>query len=723
VSGAAAHGGVVGHLSAAQEKKLESYERQALGPEHAAEHAELRRLAAKAEAAAAKHRAWLRDLAPAARRHAKAQERSAAVARVTRVHAEAARVGARGTVGRWTTGPTRIPVMGINAATLPTGKVLFWAYPVNPNPAYNPDYVPGGIGSAPNNSLSAVWDPRTGRTKVIPPPINPDTGERTNIWCSGISFLADGRILATGGNLGYTPDWRGSQRAYIFDPRKEKWTEVGSMHGGRWYPSQVLLADGRTLVLQGYDQTGTQTYNANVDVFNPATGQFTLVGQLGQPGTPPIGQYYPHTFLMPSGRVLIAGQYRYDSWLFNNPGNDLSWTDIPHLRPNFQDRLWGTAVLLPGGASGSTRVMQLGGSWVDSPAGVDSVKTTEVFDEANAAAGWQYASSLHVGRGHGNTVLLPDGSMVEVGGGKGTTPDRRNQYVVSGAERQVELWDPATGAWRLGPAQVEGRAYHSTAVLLPDGRVVSAGDDYNGTGGPGTGLSKDTLEIYSPPYLFRGARPKLNWAPSSVRWNTRFGVASPTAGIKRAFLMAPTATTHATDMNQRSLQLSVAKRRDGRGYDLTSPQGPDAAPPGLYMLFLVNARGVPSIARWIRLDGNAPAPPPVTRARTVDRTAPSILSADLAKQRVKRRATFLMQVTERAKLSFRFERARKGHYVHWGPSLRTRMQPEGLFKYRFSGTLGKRRLPAGRWRTRIVARDAKGNTSPARVLTFRVLRH
>ena len=106
---------------------------------------------------------------------------------------------------------------------------------------------------------------------------------------------------------------------------------------------------------------------------------------------------------------------------------------------------------------------------------------------------------MKVGRGHHNTVLLPDGSMVTVGGGVGIR--NGDQWQADAAQRQVDLRDPATGAWRLGAAQAESRAYHSTALLLPDGRVVSAGDDVNG------GTDKDTAEIYEPPYLFKGARP------------------------------------------------------------------------------------------------------------------------------------------------------------------------------------------------------------------------
>jgi hypothetical protein len=600
------------------EKQLRTYETQLLGPEHAAQHAELRTLAREAAAARAKHERWLKSLPPAQRKRQIAKEKAESKARVAKLRARAQKkAGPPRKVGKWTSKPKHIPVMAINTAMLPTGKVLFWSYPTNPNPAYNPAFVEGGIGSAPNEAISAVWDPKTGKSKIIPPPINPDTGHPANIWCSGISFLADGRVLATGGNLGYTPDWRGLQRAYIFDPWTEKWTEQGQMRHGRWYPTQVLLADGRTLVMQGYDETGTQTYNRDVEVFDPKTGQFTLLGELGVRNpdntlaTPPVGGYYPHMFLMPSGRVLTAGPDRGDSWLFNNPGNDLTWTDIPHPRPA-QDRVWGTAVLVPSNKGKSSQVMLLGGSWTErdttvNPAGPYAVKTTEVFDENNPAAGWKQAASLNIGRSHANTVLLPDGSMVEIGGGLGTNLAQNNQYVTQpGApERQVELRDPKTGKWRLGPAQVEIRAYHSTAVLLPDGRVLSAGDDYDGRPdathptGAQTGLNTDDREIYSPPYLFRGPRPKIKKAPKHIKWGKSFGVSSPTKGVRRAVLIAPGAATHATDQNQRYVRLKL--RRKKGGYSIRGPVDANAAPPGYYMLFLVNGRGVPSVAKWVRL--------------------------------------------------------------------------------------------------------------------------
>ena len=177
-------------------------------------------------------------------------------------------------------------------------------------------------------------------------------------------------------------------------------------------------------------------------------------------------------------------------------------------------------------------------------------------------------------------------------------------------QRQIELYDPASGSWSLGASQAEGRAYHSTAVLLPDGRVLSAGDNFNGTPGQPGGDRTDTAEIYRPPYLFKGARPAISSAPASVAWGDSFGINSPDP-VSRAVLMAPAATTHGYDMNQRHVELAVTNTVAGTGIDVVSPPNARVAPPGYYMLFLLNAQGVPSVSRWVRLDPSAPDRPPI----------------------------------------------------------------------------------------------------------------
>jgi hypothetical protein len=587
-----AHSGELG-VPGMSERQLERFETSVLGPEHAREHAQLRRTAREAAARG-------EDGAPES------------------VRATAAAAGPPEQVGRWQPA-FPIPVMAIHAAVLPTGKVLWFAYPKNPNPRKN-----GGDLNAANTSQAWLWDPATGQNKRVDPPLwrDPADGQLkpANIWCGGQAFTADGRVVVVGGNLQYSPpapSFKGLNKVYTFNPFNETWTEQPDMRHGRWYPTIVRLPDGRMPILSGWDERGNSppAYDTDVEVFTPSAdlngrGTVTYIG-----ARPQIGGLYPHMFVMPSGRALVAGPFPEDTWMMNSPGaSSFGWSNYPNLQ---RDRLWGSAVLLPGGAGGSTKVMGLGGS---APPSITStttdiaVGTTEVFDEATSSAGFKPASSMNVGRGHLNTVLLPDGSMVTVGGGVGIR--NGDQWEGDEAQKQVELWSPSTARWTLGPSQAEKRTYHSVAMLLPDGRVISAGDDFNG------GYDKDTAEIYEPPYLFKGGRPSISWAPGAVRTGATFEVDTADTNIARATLIAPSAVTHANDMNQRALQLPVARRAGG--VTVTAPTTAAAAPPGYYMLFLVNDQGVPSVAKFVRLsvDGAASALPEEPRPGSTVPTAP-----------------------------------------------------------------------------------------------------
>ena len=190
------------------------------------------------------------------------------------------------------------------------------------------------------------------------------------------------------------------------------------MRHGRWYPSNVLLPDGRTLIMGGYDETGTQQRNLDVEVFTPSTdmngvGTMQVLGQratgpTGSATNPPNGGLYPHLWVMPSGKLMVGGPFLEDTWLFSRPGSDMSWSDVPNMG---RDRLWGTGVGLPGGTNGSTRYMQLGGKYPNlSVSNTDiAVPTTAVFDENSPGAGWVASNPMNVGRGHHNRSCSPMG--------------------------------------------------------------------------------------------------------------------------------------------------------------------------------------------------------------------------------------------------------------------------------------------------------------------------
>ena len=190
-------------------------------------------------------------------------------------------------------------------------------------------------------------------------------------------------------------------------------------------------------------------------------------------------------------------------------------------------------------------------------------------------------------RYNANLVLLADGTVLMVGG---------NQVMkYASPVEAAELYNPATGTWSVMASQVARRGYHSTAMLLPDGRVLSAGsDDFAKPD------NSETVEIYSPPYLFNGPRPSITTVQSSVKYGAAMPITTPdAANITRVALIRPAAVTHANNFDQRYVDLSFTV---GSGViNATAPLNSNYAPPGYYMLVIVNSSGVPSVMPFVRV--------------------------------------------------------------------------------------------------------------------------
>ena len=612
----------------ATEPEIRAIETAMLGAEHAAEHAAARRSARLAERGA--------TLRVDGTRMAYSSENVAAPRAA----------GPPSQVGAWTQAPFRIPTYAIHSAMLPTGKVLFWGRPAVP-----------GVGQArPNYSEAALWDPARGTgpgafTDVDPPVIDVDGpgGQdpvKAPIFCSGQNLLASGEVVAAGGTLIYAgtfpddayTDWGGLQTIFTFDPFSETWTRQPDMAEGRWYPSQTLLPDGRTVIFSGLsDEAPGGLITNSVEVFNPPTtiGGRGTVEQRPSAFRNGLG-LYPRTFTF-GDDIIVTGPSQFLTATLDTA----SWTWNESLPTMSRSRIAGNAVRQPGGPGGSDAITTIGGfdRTIGSGPFYAGTTTSETIDARASAPRWSTDAPLNVGRANANAVLLPDGSMVVVGGGSGFQlggdPElgAAGGYITyaDGRARQIEVYDPDSDRWLLGPAQREDRTYHSTAVLLPDGRVFSAGDDHHPREPGGEFSLTDNAEIYSPPYLFQGPRPRIDSAPRSVAWGDTFGIESQSAGIDRAVLMSPGATTHAFDMHQRHVELKVSDRVEGAGMNVAAPPSDAAAPPGYYMLFLLNEDGVPSTASWLRIDATAPDRPSLNpESATADG------SCDRAKAKLKR---------------------------------------------------------------------------------------
>jgi hypothetical protein len=411
-----------------------------------------------------------------------------------------------------------------------------------------------------------IWDPATGQIEAGIP-----AAPGYNIFCVGHSFLADGRLFVAGGHV--QNGW-GLPNASIYDPVADAWTRVPDMNAGRWYPTSTTLPNGDVLVSSGSMDT-EYTNNTLPQVYQVATNTWRnlTTAQLTLP-------LYPYMFVAPNGRVFSAGPAQMSRYL--DTAGTGAWTNVANNTFGYRD--YGSAVMYEPG-----KVLLAGGGG-GSDTGPPPSGTAEVIDLNAATPAWRRVASLETGRRQHNLTILPDGTVLATGGSN--APGFNNQ---AGAVYTSELWDPATETWTTLASSTQYRGYHSTALLLPDGRVLSSGGDNHAT-----------AEVFSPPYLFKGDRPTVTVAPAGVGYGQSFSVETPNAvDIAKVTLVRLSSVTHAFNENQRFNSLDFS--RVTGGLNITAPANGNLAPPGDYMLFLINGNGVPSVAKVVRV-GTAGVP-------------------------------------------------------------------------------------------------------------------
>ena len=458
-------------------------------------------------------------------------------------------------VGRWTP-PKRWPVVAINLAVLPNGNVLSWG-----------TGDPGG-----QATLADVWDPVRNLHSLVRSP-------ETDLFCAGQSFLADGRLLIAGGHLANSD---GSDHTTFYDFRNNTFARGPNMNAGRWYPSVLTLADGRALVLGGHvlanKNTGLPTFN---DLPQLVQGE-RMVDLSGINGRVNNG-YYPWVHLAVDGAVIVTGPEPELSII--RPDGAGSWTKLEGRRDEFT-RLYGNSVpFAPGQA------LIVGGGDSSSANVVDFRQPGDVTVSPVA--------SMAVSRLYQNSVLLPTGEVLVVGGQARYFNGDRNAVLHS------ESWNPTSRRFTPRAAQQIMRLYHSTAVLLPDGRVLSAGG-----GAGGNFAARYNAELFTPWYLFKSdgsgrlaARPSILEIPNVLEYRQRFRLVSREARrIARVTWIRLPATTHAFDSNQRFDEIAVARSATAPDVlRLTAPSNPNLMPPGHYLVTIIDDLGVPSVSKTVQL--------------------------------------------------------------------------------------------------------------------------
>jgi len=444
-------------------------------------------------------------------------------------------------LGQWSAVMTSVPIVQVHVHLLPSGKVLSWG------------------GPAEATSSTYTWDPATGAFTVVSAP--------SQLFCAGHSFLPDGRLFVAGGHIsdGQGTSGLGLPDTNVFDPATGAWQALPEMARGRWYPTNTTLPNGEVLTLAGTDETG-----ANVpipEVWNGAAWRPLTSAALNLP-------YYPRTFVAPDGRIFYAGEQQQSRYL--DVTGTGSWANGP-LR-QFGTRDYGSAVMYEPG-----KILYAGGG--DPP-----THSAEIIDLNQPNPVWSYTGSMAFARRQMNATLLPTGDVLVTGGTSGSGFNN-----LAGAVRSAELWQRSTGTWTTLASSTVVRIYHSAALLLPDGRVL-----YTGSGDGADSPNEPNYELYSPPYLFKGARPTITGGPSRTGYGQAHLVETPNGPeIAKVTLLSLGSVTHSFDQNARLVLLSFS--RVTSGLSITFPARRAVAPPGPYMLFLVNANGVPSPGRIVLL--------------------------------------------------------------------------------------------------------------------------
>lgn len=507
-------------------------------------------------------------------------------------------------LGEWRIIKPRFRNLPIHVALLHTGKVLAFGGSGNDETKlenwdkpeiFEPDYT--------GNSDGRIYEIS-------------DSGIEGDIFCVGHTFLPDGKLFLAGGTFKYDlyvgsfllMPFSGLEHTYLFDPENMTWKRLQNMRHGRWYPTCVMLADGRVATFAGLTKWPPWVFLPFQEVYSETGWQYLKGGTKFFP-------LYPRIHLLPNGDLFYAGSYNthltfpFSLWGFRiatfNPTEKM-WKRLPH--PRHLHRQEGTTVLLPLlPPDYQARVMLVGGG--DTFAN-HTTNTVEIIDFSEPDPQYRLTSPMKNERYYVYPVILPDKNILVVGGQKAQHDHNQEEESRGCTELEpgaiqhdenaileTEIFITEQQRWEtLAPMQVD-RLYHSNAILLLDASVMTCGSN------PMRRCNELRVEIFKPPYLFRGGRPVISGSPKEVDYGQTFDISlevPPADEIGAVALIKPSSTTHCLNPEQRYVGLTF-ERKNSNTLSATVPANRNVLPPGYYMLFVLDRKDTPSVASFVKV--------------------------------------------------------------------------------------------------------------------------
>lgn len=456
----------------------------------------------------------------------------------------------------------------------PTGQVITWS-------SYKANDFSGGSGSG--ITQTATWNPATGNVSQ-----RTITNTKHDMFCPGLSLDATGRFVVTGGNdADATSFWESSVGDWVAGP---------GMQIPRGYQSSATLSDGRVFTLGGSWSGGYGGKNG--EVYSPVNNTWTLLpGALVAPmltaDAQGIFRQDNHGWFVSwsNGTVFQAGPSKAMNWYYTNGTGSYS---AAGTRASDTDSMNGNVILYDAPAG---KILTVGGS----PSYQDSYATANThlitIGKPGSIPTVQKMTSMTYARAFANSAILPDGTIFITGGQAYAVPFTDQTPVYN-----PELWNPKTSSWTILNPTVSPRNYHSVALLLPDGTVFSGGGGLCGS----CTTNHFDAQIFYPPYLYTSTgalatRPTISTiSATTIRVGSTLTVTTGST-VSSFSLIRYGSATHSVDTDQRRIPYTSLTPNSGTTstYSLVIPADPGVALPGYWMLFAVDASGVPSLSKTV----------------------------------------------------------------------------------------------------------------------------